>query len=228
MLDLMRGLWTIVILLLGPVAGAVGGRKLREAPPRQVIYMSNALNLVVLGAITAAVDLTHGHRAISLFISAPSVRSLAIWIPGTAALAIVVVSLTLLLRVVLWRPLKRSVLMLLPRSASEKIAFAFLCVLIAVVEEYMYRGFALISLRDWLHSGLLAAALVCLSFALMHGLQDWIAILGTFVQGVVLTIPVFAIHSLMPSVVGHFVVDLFAGTLLLGFLKRFDLVPNET
>jgi hypothetical protein len=48
------------------------------------------------------------------------------------------------------------------------------------------------------------------------------------VQGVVLTIPVFAIHSLMPSVVGHFVVDLFAGTLLLGFLKRFDLVPNET
>jgi len=224
----MRTFWTIAILLLGPVAGAIGGRKLRKAPPRQVIYMSNALNLVVLGAITAAVDLTHGHRAISLFISAPSMRSLAIWIAATAALAIVVVALTLLLRVVLRRPPKQSVLMLLPRSASEKIAFAVLCVLIAVVEEYIYRGFALISLRDWLRSDLLSAVLVCLSFALMHGLQDFIAIIGAFVQGVVLTIPVLAMHSLVPSVVGHFMVDLFAGIFLLRFLQRFQLISNAT
>jgi membrane protease YdiL (CAAX protease family) len=143
-------------------------------------------------------------------------------------LAIAVVAMTLLLRLVLHRPPKRSVLMLLPRSFSEKIAFALLCVLIAVVEEYMYRGFALITLRGWLHSDLLAAALVCLSFALMHGLQDLIAIVGAFVQGVVLTIPVFAVHSLVPSVVGHFVVDLFAGMLLLASLQRFGLVFNET
>ena len=42
----MHALWTAVILLLGPVAGANGGRKLRKAPSRQVIYVSNALNLV--------------------------------------------------------------------------------------------------------------------------------------------------------------------------------------
>jgi hypothetical protein len=48
------------------------------------------------------------------------------------------------------------------------------------------------------------------------------------VQGVVLTIPVFAAHSLVPSVVAHFVVDLFAGILLLGFLQRFGLLPNDT
>jgi membrane protease YdiL (CAAX protease family) len=108
------------------------------------------------------------------------------------------------------------------------MAFALLCVLIAVVEEYMYRGFALISLREWLRSDLLAAAVVCLSFALMHGLQDLIAIVGAFVQGVVLTIPVFVAHSLVPSVLGHFVVDLFAGMLLLGFLHRIGLLPNDT
>jgi membrane protease YdiL (CAAX protease family) len=147
---------------------------------------------------------------------------------ATVVLAIGVVALTLLLRVMVHRPPKRSVLMLLPRSASEKIAFALLCVLIAVVEEYMYRGFALISLRDWLRADAVATALVCLSFALMHGLQDWIGILGAFVQGVVLTIPVFAIHSLVPSVVGHFVVDLFVGILLLRFLQWFRLISNET
>jgi hypothetical protein len=75
----MRALWTIVILLLGPVAGAIGGRKLREAPARRVLYISNALNLLVLGAITAAVDVTHGHRAITLFVVAPNTRSVAIW-----------------------------------------------------------------------------------------------------------------------------------------------------
>jgi membrane protease YdiL (CAAX protease family) len=224
----MRAVWTIFILVLGPVTGAIGGRKLSRIPPRRLIYVSNALNLVVLTAITAAVDITHGRAALGLLVSATDVRTLCIWSAATAVVSIAVVAVTLLLRIVLRRSPKSAVLALLPRGAAEKFAFALLCVFIAIVEEYIYRGFALSTLRDWLHSGTLAAGLVCLSFALMHGLQDSIAIVAAFVQGAVLTIPVFVVRSLVPSIAGHFAVDLIAGLSLLAVLHRFRLVPKET
>jgi membrane protease YdiL (CAAX protease family) len=224
----MRALWTIVILLLGPVAGAIGGRKLSGVPSRRLIYVSNGLNLIVLGAITAAVDITHGRAALGLLVSATDVRRISIWSVAIAVLCIAVVALTLLLRNVLRRSPKSSGLALLSRGAAEKSAFALLCVLIAIVEEYIHRGFALATLRDWLHSGMLAAGLVCLSFALMHGLQDSIAIVVAFVQGAVLMIPVFVVRSLVPYIAGHFAVDLVAGLSLLPVLHRFRLVPKET
>jgi membrane protease YdiL (CAAX protease family) len=224
----MRALWTIAILLLGPIAGAVGRRKLSKAPARELIYVSNALNLVVLGAITAAVDATHGRAALNLLLSALPAGALVIWSAAIGALCIAVAASTFVLRMVLRRVPKPSIMMLLPRSAGEKLGFAALCVLIAFVEEYMYRGFALASVREWLHSSILATGLVCLSFALMHGLQDWIAILGAFAQGVVLTIPVFAVHSLAPCVASHFVVDLFSGLLMLAALQHFRLIPDRT
>ena len=224
----MRVLWTIVILLLGPIAGFFGGRKLRQVPPRKLIYVSNAINLVVLAAITAAIDLTHGRKAFSLLVSVGALRPLAMWSAATAALCIAIAAVTLSVRMVLRRSPKPSVIALLPRNASEKLAFILLCVLIAAVEEFMYRGFALSALREWLRSGTLAAALVSLSFAFMHGLQDWVAIVAAFVQGVVLTVPVFLVHSLVPSIAGHFVVDVCAGLLLLKALQRLRLVPDET
>ncbi len=224
----MRAVWTIFILVLGPVAGAIGGRKLSGIPSRRLIYLSNALNLIVLGAITAAVDITHGRAALGLLVLATDVRRVSIWSAAIAVLCIAVVALTLLVRIALRRSPKALILALLPRGAVEKSAFALLCILVAVIEEYVYRGFALAALRDWLQSGMLATGLVCLSFALMHGLQDSIAIVAAFVQGAVLTIPVFVVRSLVPSIAGHFAVDLFAGMLLLRFLQRFGLVPNET
>jgi membrane protease YdiL (CAAX protease family) len=224
----MRALWTIVILLLGPVAGAIGGRKLGKVPPRRMLYLSNALNLIVLGAITAAVDITHGRAAFGLLVCATDIRTLWIWSAAVALLCVALLALVVLVRVVFRRAPKSSVLALLPRGAGEKFAFALLCVLIALAEEYIYRGFALATLRDWLHSGMLAAGLVCLSFALMHGLQDSIAIIAAFVQGAVLTIPVFVVRSLVPSIGGHFAVDLVAGLSLIAVLHRFRLVPKET
>jgi membrane protease YdiL (CAAX protease family) len=117
---------------------------------------------------------------------------------------------------------------LLPRYLVERLAFAVRCVIIAVVEEFIYHGFVLSVVREWLRSGMLAVALVSLSFALMHGLQDWLAIVAAFVQGIVLSIPVLVIHSLVPSIAGHFVVDVCAGLFLLVVLQRLQLVPNET
>jgi len=65
--DLVSNIWAGLILLLGPIAGLAGSRKLRTATPRRkVIYLSNAANLIVLGSVTAAIDLTCGHKALGL------------------------------------------------------------------------------------------------------------------------------------------------------------------
>ena len=84
----MRALWTIAILLLGPVAGGIGGRKLSGVSSRRLIYVSDGLNLIVLGAITAAVDITPGRAALGLLMSATDVRRISIWSVTIAGLCI--------------------------------------------------------------------------------------------------------------------------------------------
>lgn len=213
-----------MILLLGPVAGVIGGRKLQTVSSRKTIYVGNALNLVVLGAITAAIDITHGRRAIDLVAGSRSSRDLLMWSVFIVAVCVTLVVVALVLRKSLRRPPKSSVIALLPQTIGEKVGFAFLCVLIAAIEEFIYRGFALSALREWLPSDTVAVGLVCVSFALMHGLQDWIAIVLAFGQGVVLSIPVLVVNSLVPSIAGHFAANLFTGLFLLGILQRFAML----
>jgi hypothetical protein len=62
----MRAFWTVLIILLGPAAGFAGRRKLQAPRSRNLIYFSNAVNLVVLAGITMAIDYAHGHTAIRL------------------------------------------------------------------------------------------------------------------------------------------------------------------
>jgi membrane protease YdiL (CAAX protease family) len=130
-----------------------------------------------------------------------------------------VVSTLLVARVRLRQPPKASIIRLLPRSPVEKIGFVVLCFLIAFVEEFLYRGFVLMVLRGWLRSDFLAVLVVSISFALMHGLQDLMAILSEFIQSVLLSLPVLALHSLVPSIAAHFMVDVFAGLCMLSVLR---------
>ena len=117
---------------------------------------------------------------------------------------------------------------LLPRSCGEKIAFVLLCLLIGLSEEFVYRGFALSVLREWFRSDALAVAVVAVSFALMHGLQDSIAILSAFTLGVLLCVPVLSVQSLTPAIIGHIAVDVFAGLLMLSVLHRGGLAGQQS
>jgi hypothetical protein len=52
--------WAIVVLVAAPVAGILARRPLSGSDrPRTVIYIGSAINLVVIGAITAAIDRWH-------------------------------------------------------------------------------------------------------------------------------------------------------------------------
>jgi len=82
-------------------------------------------------------------------------------------------------------------------------------------------------LRGWLRSDFLAVSLVSISFALMHGLQDLMAILSAFIQSVLLSLPVLALHSLVPSIAAHFMVDAFAGLCMLSVLRGMGMSMSD-
>jgi membrane protease YdiL (CAAX protease family) len=225
---LLSTLWAALILLLGPIAGIAGGRKLRTTQPRRkIVYFSNAANLILLGIITAVIDRSSGHKAVSLITLSSSPRVILLWSVWLSLLCIAVASAVLVARAWLHRTPKPSVIRLLPRSRGEKIGFLFLCLLIGIVEEFIYRGFVLTILRHWLASDAMAVLLVSISFALMHGVQDFIAIASAFILSVLLSIPVIILHSLIPSMAAHFAVDLFVGLCMLTLLRRLG-APAES
>jgi membrane protease YdiL (CAAX protease family) len=143
-----------------------------------------------------------------------------------ALACVAVVGLVFMARISLHRPPREAIVALLPRSSGEKIAFVLLCLLIGLTEEFVYRGFALSVLREWFRSDALAVAVVSVSFALMHGLQDFISIVSAFTQGLLLCVPVLCIQSLVPAITGHIVVDVFAALLMLSVLHRGGLAAE--
>lgn len=216
--------WLLVVLSLGPVAGVLGARRVAaQMPPRRLLYLTNAANLVVLGAITAAIDAWRGAPALALFAAPLSGVEIALWAAVTSLGALAIWLGALFARARLQWPPKRTVVRILPKSTAEKVAFALLCLLIGTVEEYLYRGFSLMLLREWFSSDLAAVLLVGLSFALMHGIQDRIAIAGAFCQGLLLSVPVLVTGSLVPSVIAHAVVDVASGFALLTVLQRMGM-----
>jgi len=84
-------------------------------------------------------------------------------------------------------------------------------VIVALFEEFLFRGFAFLTLSKFTSSVGLAGAIVTISFALQHGIQDTLGVVRAFVLGILLLIPVLLTGSLVPSIIAHAIVDMFSG-----------------
>jgi membrane protease YdiL (CAAX protease family) len=62
----------------------------------------------------------------------------------------------------------------------ERLLFLILCILIGFVEEFLFRGFAFLTLSKFTSSVGLAGAIVTISFALQHGIQDTFGVVRAF------------------------------------------------
>jgi membrane protease YdiL (CAAX protease family) len=195
-----------------PIAGFAARRPLAGTEkPRVLIYAASAANLIVIGALTALVDIKRG--GLSLYTvnwAMPLSRFLA-WSVGLS-IALIVISLGVFaIRRKLNRPPTAIVMSLLPQTAAERAVFLAVCLLVGFVEEFLFRGFAFFTIARFSASPGSAAAIVTISFALQHGIQDVIGIIRAFVLGVLLLIAVVMTGSLLPSMMAHAVVDAFSG-----------------
>jgi membrane protease YdiL (CAAX protease family) len=204
-------LWTAVIMLGAPIAGFLA-RKPLAAPqkPRGLIYASSAANLLVIGAITGVIDIYCGGKTVRALNWTMSLPRFVAWSLGLTVASILITAAIFALRRKLNRPPSPIVMSLLPQTNGERATFLLLCLLIGLVEEFLFRGFAFFTISG-LTGPLIAGSIVTISFALQHGIQDTIGIVRAFVLGVLLLIPVLVTGSLLPSIVTHAVVDVFSG-----------------
>ncbi|HEU5312651.1 MAG TPA: CPBP family intramembrane glutamic endopeptidase [Candidatus Udaeobacter sp.] len=213
--------WTILVLIAAPLAGILSRRPLAaRARPRSLVYAGSAMNLILIAGITAAIDLWRGGESIRALMPVLSASRFLMWTIAISLVCIVIY----LLRAKLNRPPSAIVMSLLPETSAEYVFFLALCVLVGLVEEFLFRGFALSTLADLSGSKMLAAAIVTISFALQHGIQDAIGIVRAFVLGVVLVVPVLVTGSLLPSIVAHALVDAFSGLFGRAMIERLGIV----
>jgi membrane protease YdiL (CAAX protease family) len=115
-------------------------------------------------------------------------------------------------------------------SAADPPEYAFflaLCLLIGLVEEFLFRGFAFFTLAGFLHSKVVGVTIVTVFFALQHGIQDAIGIGRAFILGAFLALPVFVTGSLLPSIIAHALIDAFTGIFGHSLLKWFGTNPRR-
>lgn len=220
--------WSILILIAAPIAGILARRPLAAGEKsRLMVYAGGGLNLILIGAITAAIDLWRNGIAVHALSSTLRARDFIIWSLGVSAASILISIGIYFLRAKLNRPPSAIVMWLLPDAPREYVLFLILCVLVGVVEEFLFRGFAFFTLTGVLQNNALAIAIVTISFALQHGIQDAIGIIRAFVLGAVLAVPVLVTGSLLPSIAAHAIVDMFSGLYGRSLMERFGVVVSK-
>jgi membrane protease YdiL (CAAX protease family) len=110
---------------------------------------------------------------------------------------------------------------LMPQNLVESLAFAALAATVALCEETIYRGFALLvfahAARDSVLAGVtLSSAL----FAAAHAYQGRKGIIQTFIVGLLFAVIRIWTGSLVPTMAGHLTADLVAGLAAPRFLGR--------
>lgn len=104
-------------------------------------------------------------------------------------------------------------LKIFPRDGIERLAFLSLVTVVAVCEEFIYRGFAQYIFQEWfgfLSVGVLGSALL---FSFAHLYQGKRGLVSTFAAGLLFSGVRAWSGSLVPTIAAHFVADLSIGLL---------------
>ena len=220
--------WAILLLVAAPISGILARRPLAASTkPRLVIYVGSAINLIVVGGITAAIDIWRNGRAVGALTFILPASHFAVWALSILCVSILISLGVFVLRSKLGRPPSTIVMSLLPQTSTERVVFLTLCLFVGIVEEFIFRGFAFLTIAGVLRSQPLGITIVTISFALQHGIQDAIGIVRAFLLGAVLAVPVVVTGSLLPSIVAHALVDAFSGLYGRPIMEYFDRLRSK-
>jgi membrane protease YdiL (CAAX protease family) len=205
-------IWCVALLVALPAWTLVEAKQLRKAGvlPRLPVYITSAISLVILAVLTAGAAAAGGFTAEMMWLRIPAPAPLLAWSSGCTVAGVVFVWLCRILGV----RESATLAQLLPRSRSERLGFAGLSFIAGTAEEFLYRGFLLSALLS--ASGSLAAAslLSATAFGIVHGYQAHQGAARAGALGMILTAPVLATGSLLPSMLAHTALDLLLGLVL--------------
>lgn len=212
---------SLTTFLLGPLPALmlVQAQLLDHLPDdtdREGVYVSSAASVWILAALAMLAADHSGFDRTDLYLQSLGPGALL----GTAALTTLVGLGVMALGRALKVPESALVDYLIPRSTTEKIAFAGLSVSAGIAEELVFRSFLIAVL--WRASGSLAVA-VAVSvavFAVTHAYQGVLGVARVALLGLILTAPFLLTGSVYPSMLAHAVLDLLAGLVLADWLRR--------
>ena len=180
--------------------------------PRRALYLSAVISQWILGLVGALVVLATGRGfAGAGFRGLPFAEFLR-WTAFLVIVALAALAIWLLLEHLGWWPEESELVrLLMPETATEKVwAVLLVAPTAAVCEEFLYRGFLLAQLSEWLDSGWWALILSSVIFALAHVYQGPSGMVRVALLGALLAYPVLRLESLYPSMAAHFVIDVVA------------------
>lgn len=182
---------------------------------REGVYFSSAVSVWILAALAMLAARHAGLVRADLRLEVVSTAVLlgSAGLTTLAGLGIMAVGRTL--RV----PESALVEYLIPRSTSEKIAFAGLSVSAGIAEELVFRSFLIAVLLQASGSMTVAVAVSVAAFAVTHAYQGVLGVTRVALLGVVLTAPFILTGSVYPSMIAHTVLDLLAGLVLADWLR---------
>ncbi len=196
------------------------------AAARSTVYLSAAVSIFVLAAVTFGISAWQGIDPSALGWRVGDPGPAFAWAVATGAAGLGTVWLVVRLGQALGLPESRLSFVLMPRTGREQRAFILVAAVAAVGEEYLYRGFVYHVFADALGGPWTAALLSSLSFGVAHGYQKTIGMLRATLLGGLLVVPVIWTGSLFPSIVAHFWINAAVG--LGGWKRLFPDLVGET
>jgi membrane protease YdiL (CAAX protease family) len=205
-------LWCVALLVALPAWTLFEAKQLRSVDvlPRLPVYITSAVALLILVALTAGAAAVAGFSGQALRLRIPTAVETLLWAAGVTVAGIVFVWICRILGV----RESATLAQLLPRTRNERLGFAGLSFAAGLGEEFIYRGFLLSALHIATGSLPLASLLSAAAFGIVHGYQAHQGAARAAVLGMMLTAPVLATGSLLPAMVAHTALDLLLGLVL--------------
>ena len=204
--------WTVCLVTLLPPLSIAQARMLEayEAPPRRALYLSSALSLWALAALTALAAGAAGYdpRDLGLVLIGP--LQTAVWVVGLTIAGIGLVQLSRFAGIEESATLRK----LLPQDNSDRVLFAGLSVTAGVCEEIVFRGFLIAALAQAVGAPSLAAIVAAAVFGLLHAYQGAAGAARAGALGLLLAAPLLAVGSIVPAILAHIAIDLIGGLVL--------------
>ncbi len=189
--------------------------RLPEEAEREAVYVSSAASVWLLALFAMVVSRFSdiGRADLRLVDLSPAL------LLGSAALATAAGLAVMALGKVIRVPESALVDYLIPRTTSEKIAFAGLSVSAGIAEELVFRSFLIIAVAR--ASGSLTVGVIVSvgAFAIAHTYQGLVGVARVAILGLVLTAPFLLTGSVYPSMIAHTALDLLAGLVLADWLR---------
>jgi membrane protease YdiL (CAAX protease family) len=180
--------------------------------PRLALYLSAAISQWVLGGMGLLIFFLSSLSASSVGFRPLGPMATLTWAGALVTMSLAGILLGLFLeRRGWWPPEAELIYLLVPKTRQEKLCSVLLLApTAALCEEFLYRGFLLAQLTQWLHSGAGAWAGSSLAFGLAHAYQGWNGMVRASLLGALLAYPVIHFGSLYPSMLAHGLLDALA------------------